>query len=78
MTTTSEQFVKAWQSSSSIKEVANKLGLSSNNVSNRAAYYRKKGVRLKIMPRRFGGPRIDIEALNKLCDPSQESHGQGG
>jgi len=70
-TNTSEQFVKAWQSSGSLKEVADKLGISRNNVSNRAAYYRKKGVRLKTISRSSSGAKIDVEALNKICDSVQ-------
>ena len=44
---TPEDFVTAWQTSTSAQEVARKLGLSHQSVLNRAQNYRKKGVPLK-------------------------------
>ncbi len=63
---TSEDFVVAYRDSSSVKEVSEKTGLSSQGVSSRAANYRKKGVRLPVM----GHPRspIDVDALNALLE----------
>lgn len=65
---TAEQFVKAWQESSSCKEAAEKLGLNVYNMSIRASQYRKKGIKLKYMSGGGTGrhKKLDIDALNKL------------
>ena len=44
-------FIKVWQSSSSAKEVATKMGIRSLAASNRAMRYRKQGISLKEMPK---------------------------
>lgn len=53
---TPKEFVKAWQSSSSAKEVAKKLGMHIKTVRSRVTFYRRKGVPLKKMA---GGRSID-------------------
>ena len=59
-----EDFVKAWLASSSVKEVADSLGLSVNSASVRAVALRKAGVSLPKYVRRKRD--IDVDALNKL------------
>ena len=54
-----EEFVRAWQTSNSMVEVAEKTGMSIVAVSSRVAMYRRKGVPLK--PYRIR--KIDWEAL---------------
>ena len=44
---TPEVFCIAWNTSSSTKEVADKLRLSPSTVRTRASHYRKLGVKLK-------------------------------
>lgn len=46
-----EDFVIAWQQSSSVKEVAQKLNLDPRVVDYRGKYYRRHGVPLKRFPR---------------------------
>lgn len=65
MTVTPEEFVKAWQSSESIQEVADKLDIKYAAAYKRAEYFRLRGVKLKPISRK---PGIDVDTLNKLCD----------
>jgi hypothetical protein len=65
-----EDFVRAWQSSSSAAEVAGKLDLSIAGVHSRAGFYRKKGVRLKYFRHRLAP--LDIDALNAIIDDGEE------
>lgn len=44
---TPEEFIKAWQTSSSVAEVAEKTKLTAKKVYNRRNSYKKKGVPLK-------------------------------
>jgi transposase len=60
-----EDFVRAWQESQSLSEVARKTGLSISTVSARAQTYRRKGVRLKPFPRRLYPP-LDVAKLNNI------------
>jgi len=46
-TATPFEFVQAWQTSSSVAEVASKLGMNTGQVRTRACRYRKRGVPLK-------------------------------
>ena len=47
---TAKEFVKAWQESSSLAEVAHKLRTKKNALRVRAFRYRKMGVPLKVFP----------------------------
>jgi hypothetical protein len=47
---TREDFVTAWQSASSVKDVADQLGISQKYASVRAVYLRQQGEDLKHMP----------------------------
>lgn len=60
-----EDFVIAWQSSTTIDEVAVKLDMSRMSVRQRAYSYRRKGVPLKSM--RSSVRRVDWEALRDLA-----------
>ncbi len=60
-----EQIVRAWQLSGSAQEAADKLGMPKPILHARVSGYRKKGVRLKSMPR-TPGREIDVDAMNRL------------
>ncbi len=66
---TPEEFIKAWQTSESTTEVAEKTGIDKRSVPARASFYRKCGIQLKKHFR--GRPRLDIERLSKLADSLQ-------
>jgi hypothetical protein len=60
---TALDFVKAWETSKTTKEVADKTGTTYKKASIRAMYLRKKGVKLK----KFGTrQRLDIAELEKF------------
>ena len=61
-----EQFIRAWQGSTSVKEVAKKTGLKEGTCQQRATKYRTKHlVPLKNM-KRGGGSTFDQQAALKL------------
>lgn len=51
-------FVKAWEAGSSVKDVAAQLGLKVGSVQARASKYRTEGIPLKNM-KRGGGAKLD-------------------
>ncbi len=61
-----EEFVKIWQASATMAEVAKRTKMARGAVSSRACVYRKKGVPLKRMGR--NGPRIDWTSLAALAE----------
>lgn len=71
-----EEFVKVWQASEDVGEVANKLEMPMKTCHTRASNYRRKGIKLKLMKRGpkkgryFGaaGKKLDVEALNHICE----------
>lgn len=76
-----EDFVKAWETSESVAEAADKLGITKQSAGQRASTYRNKhGIPLKIMPR-GGGSRINVKAANDLIaqlrgDSEQSAEGE--
>lgn len=60
-----EEFVRIWQSASSVREVSEKTGMKMKAIYVRSSTYRGLGIMLKHMPQR--APKLDITALNKLC-----------
>jgi len=60
-----EEFVRAWQSSRDMAEVAKKTGLRLESVRARGHRFRKKGVPLKKLAQ--GRPATDWEALARLA-----------
>lgn len=58
-----EDFVRAWQSSSSMQEVANKLGIKYNSVAQRGYAYRKRGIQLKKLS---SIDSVNVDELNRL------------
>ena len=65
---TPEEFVKVWQEAESMKEAAEKLGMSKSAASNRASYYRKRGVNLKSFVRGGHRPPLNVAALNEFIE----------
>ncbi len=68
-----EDFVRAWQSSQTTREVAARLGLCWFTVYGRARKYRKLGVRLKTMTEKKGPKLPDVASLNGLIDQLADS-----
>jgi len=66
-----EEFVRAWQTSSELPEVARKTGLRPESVRARAQRFRKKGVPLKKLGARGGRPATDWAALKRLAEELQ-------
>lgn len=63
--TSAEDFVKAWQASTSHKEVARKCGIKPSTAAHRAWALRKRGIKLKrFTPSRV---RLDIPKLARLA-----------
>ncbi len=60
---TPERFTRVWQLSSSVKEVARKLGMPKSIVSARASTYRQMGVKLKSFK---VVQALDVQGLNAL------------
>ena len=58
---TPKKFIEVWQTSSSSREVAQRLNMKATQCSIRASNYRKKGIPLKKFPRGKGG--LDISGL---------------
>ena len=58
---TPHEFVKAWQTSTSVIEVAKKTNMKLGNVRSRASVYRKKGFPLRSMRR--GRQAVDWNGL---------------
>lgn len=70
---TAEEFVTAWNTSKTAKEVSERLKMPPAIVHARASKYRKAGVRLKSMSQR-GGP-IDVDKLNAIIDDLETKDG---
>jgi hypothetical protein len=68
------QFVETWTLSNSVAEVAEKLGMPQPIVMARASFYRKKGVKLKRMPRHRSKRALDIPFLCGLVEQIRASN----
>lgn len=66
-----EDFVKTWQTSNSVSEVAEKLGRTPTSIITRAKKFRKRNIPLKFFER--GTRALDIEALQKLAQETAQS-----
>jgi biotin operon repressor len=78
------EFIHAFQSSTSYKECADKLGITERSVWVRAKNFRKAGVRLREYARATGFSRINADRLNALIDslsaedsPTPATNGEG-
>ena len=65
-----EEFIKVWQTSSSLAEVCERLGRPPVHMSARASQYRRKGIALKSFGR--GGP-VDWDAMAAFAASLVES-----
>jgi DNA-binding IclR family transcriptional regulator len=52
MKVTPEAFIRAWQGSASVQEVAKKTGLAKNSISATATRLKRRGIPLKSMDRK--------------------------
>jgi hypothetical protein len=78
--TSMTDFVTAWQTSGSVQEIADKLGIKSTSAGQRACQYRSQGIKLKKMPR-GGGARLNVDQANELIaqlSGEQENEGSEG
>lgn len=66
---TPAEFCVIWTTSLSVKEAAERLGVLPNRASARASFYRRRGVKLKFMPKASSRP-LDVEGLNKIISKS--------
>ncbi len=68
--TTWQNFITTWQNANSAEEAARQLGIKTVSAQARASKYRNKGVSLKIMSRKKGGPRaqLNYDELKKYVD----------
>lgn len=74
MRTQATDFVRTWQTSSTRKEVAAKLGITYGAVISREKAFRKKNIPLKVLSSvQNRGGRINVEELTALCEESLPS-----
>lgn len=59
-----ELFVRVWQESKSVAEVAERTGLAVSSVHSRAARYRKLGIPLRKMPH---GAAVNVARLTAIA-----------
>ena len=59
-----EDFVRIWQKSKNLAEVAQRVGVDCHCVSVRASQYRRKGIPLKRFKENL---RVDVTALKKIA-----------
>lgn len=60
-----EDFIRAWQTSNTAQEVADRLGMPKGIVLARASNYRRDGVKLKKLARRHKRA-LNVEKMNEL------------
>lgn len=74
-----EEFVRAWQAATSVRELCDEYGLVASRVYKRAVDLRKRGVPLKRFPKKAFLPvKLDIPALAALCAPPSSGEPDGG
>lgn len=75
---TPQEFCLMWQSCSTVKEVAEKLGVKESAVRSRANLYMKRGVKLKKFPKGVYVLRkpLPVDMLNKLIEQAAKNNGQ--
>ena len=67
------KFVQVWQSSNSVREVAEQMQMSESTASNWATKLRKQGVPLRKY--KATGEKLDIEALKAIVEKSNDHTG---
>jgi len=63
-----EPFIRAWESSESTKEAAEKLNMKLPTLLARVSKYRANNISLKKMPRNGGGTKLDVVAAQTLLE----------
>jgi hypothetical protein len=72
-----EEFIKAWEESESLPEVADRLKMPKAIVAARAAYYRSRGIDLKTMTR-ADRARTEANVMNALIHQVREAQARVG
>jgi hypothetical protein len=62
-----EEFVRVWQDSKTVQEACDRLKMPYSITLARVSLYRRRGVKLKKMPRK-NSRRLDVDGLNRLID----------
>jgi hypothetical protein len=75
MRRSAEDFVRAWQTSSSIAEVARAVGGNEKSIQSRASRLRKRGVPLKYMHNGGCVKPLDVAALATLAKELEATNG---
>jgi len=65
-------FIRTWQEARTVAEVCTKIGMQAASASQRATNLRKKGIKLKKMPRNTA--LVNIEKLKKLASDLAAPH----
>jgi len=65
-------FVRAWMSSATLDQVAQKTGMHTATASTRATRLRRKGVKMPMLHRGGGHGRLNVAELNALIEKAGE------
>ena len=68
-----EQFIRVWQQSTSVDDVATKVGMPKPIVLARKSNYTGLGIKLKKMPRKSRDRGLDVNALNAMIEELDRS-----
>ena len=68
-----EKFIRVWQQSTSVDNVATKLGMPKPIVLARKSNYTALGIKLKKMPRKSTDRGLDVNGLNAMIEELDRS-----
>ena len=68
-----EKFIRVWQQSTSVDDVATKLGMPKPIILARKSNYTALGIKLKKMPRKSREHGLDVNALNAMIEELDRS-----
>ena len=68
-----EKFIRVWQQSTSVDDVAAKLGMPKPIVLARKSNYTALGIKLKKMPRKSRERGLDVNGLNAMIEEMDRS-----
>ena len=68
-----EKFIRVWQQSTSVDDVAAKLGMPKPIVLARKSNYTALGIKLKKMPRKSTDRGLNVNALNAMIEELNRS-----
>lgn len=73
-----KEFIAVWQTSATADEAARRLNMPKDIAHARASGYRRKGIKLKNMPREGKKKGLDVDALNKMIRRIEEEMARPG